>query len=70
MARNVVNLVPPFVPDASYHGTSAPVEFVERGLEVPEIVPMGHTMYGGRAVTAWHAQSVLASRGELDRYRR
>jgi carbonic anhydrase len=47
VVRNVANLVPPFAPDETYHGTSAAIEFAVRGLEVPEIVVMGHAMCGG-----------------------
>jgi carbonic anhydrase len=45
--RNVANLVPPYAPDAAYHGTSACLEFAVRGLEVPHIVVLGHTQCGG-----------------------
>ena len=45
--RNVANLVPPFGPDDNYHGTSAAIEFAVRGLEVPDIMVMGHAMCGG-----------------------
>lgn len=45
--RNVANLVPPYAPDASYHGTSAALEFAVRGLRVPLVVVMGHAMCGG-----------------------
>lgn len=45
--RNVANLVPPFAPDAAYHGTSAAVEFAVRVLEVRDLVIMGHGRCGG-----------------------
>jgi len=47
VVRNVANLVPPFAPDAGYHGTSAALEFAVRSLEVPDIIVMGHAMCGG-----------------------
>ena len=47
IVRNVANLVPPFAPDDGYHGTSAALEFAVRGLEVPDIIVMGHAMCGG-----------------------
>jgi carbonic anhydrase len=47
VVRNVANLVPPYQPDAAYHGTSAALEFAVRSLEVPEIVVMGHALCGG-----------------------
>ncbi len=45
--RNVANLVPPYAPDAAYHGTSAALEFGVRVLEVPHIVVLGHGRCGG-----------------------
>lgn len=45
--RNVANLVPPYAPDASYHGTSAALEFAVCGLEVKDILIMGHSSCGG-----------------------
>jgi carbonic anhydrase len=45
--RNVANLVPPYAPDAAYHGTSAALEFGVRVLEVPRIMVLGHGLCGG-----------------------
>ncbi len=45
--RNVANLVPPYEPDASYHGTSAAIEFGVRVLEVRDIIVLGHGLCGG-----------------------
>ncbi|HTZ70618.1 MAG TPA: carbonic anhydrase [Acetobacteraceae bacterium] len=45
--RNVANLVPPYMPDAAYHGTSAALEFAVKGLEVTTIIVMGHAQCGG-----------------------
>lgn len=45
--RNVANLVPPYAPNADYHGTSAALEFAVRRLEVPYVVVLGHTGCGG-----------------------
>ena len=47
IVRNVANLIPPYMPDAEYHGTSAAVEFAVRALEVEQIVVMGHAQCGG-----------------------
>ena len=45
--RNVANLVPPYAPDAAYHGTSAAIEFGVRRLEIPHLVVLGHGLCGG-----------------------
>jgi carbonic anhydrase len=45
--RNVANLVPPYQPDGAYHGTSAAIEFGVLGLEVSDLIVMGHGMCGG-----------------------
>jgi carbonic anhydrase len=45
--RNVANLVPPYQPDGAYHGTSAAIEFGVLGLEVKDLIVMGHGMCGG-----------------------
>jgi carbonic anhydrase len=47
VVRNVANLVPPYMPDAAFHGTSAAVEFGVRVLGVRELVVMGHALCGG-----------------------
>ncbi len=47
--RNVANLVPPFGPDAAYHGTSSAIEFAIIHLKVEHIVVMGHGRCGGIA---------------------
>ena len=45
--RNVANLVPPYAPDAAYHGTSAALEFGVRVLKVPHVIVLGHALCGG-----------------------
>ncbi|MFG1403878.1 carbonic anhydrase [Xanthobacter sediminis] len=47
IVRNVANLVPPYQPDANYHGTSAAIEFAVRVLQVKHVVVMGHAQCGG-----------------------
>ncbi|HER26581.1 MAG TPA: carbonic anhydrase [Rhodospirillales bacterium] len=47
IVRNVANLVPPYAPDGSYHGTSAAVEFAVRDLGVGHIIVLGHSHCGG-----------------------
>lgn len=45
--RNVANLVPPYGPDASYHGTSAALEFGVSILKVRHVIVLGHGLCGG-----------------------
>lgn len=45
--RNVANLIPPFNADGQQHGTSAALEFGVTGLNVRNIVVMGHGRCGG-----------------------
>ena len=45
--RNVANLVPPYEPHSDYAGTSAALEFAVTGLNVENIVVMGHGRCGG-----------------------
>jgi carbonic anhydrase len=45
--RNVANLVPPYAPDAAYHGTSAALEFGVRVMEIRDLVVLGHGLCGG-----------------------
>lgn len=45
--RNVANLVPPYAPDSSYHGTSAALEFGVRVMEVQHLIVLGHGLCGG-----------------------
>jgi carbonic anhydrase len=47
IVRNVANLVPPYAPDAAYHGTSAAIEFGVRVLRVPHLIVLGHGSCGG-----------------------
>ena len=47
VVRNVASLVPPYAPDAAYHGTSAALEFGVRVLEVHDLLVMGHALCGG-----------------------
>lgn len=47
VVRNVANLVPPYAPDAAYHGTSAALEFGLRVLGIPNLAVLGHGSCGG-----------------------
>lgn len=62
VVRNVANLVPPYQPDARYHGTSAAVEFAVRDLGVRHVVVLGHSRCGGMGALRHYAQG-----GSLDR---
>jgi carbonic anhydrase len=45
--RNIANMVPPYEPDAQFHGTSSALEFAVQSLKVSSIVVMGHGRCGG-----------------------
>jgi len=45
--RNVANLVPPYEARADHHGTGAALEFAVGGLQVSNILVMGHGRCGG-----------------------
>ena len=47
VVRNVAALVPPYRPDAGYHGTSAALEYGIRVLGITRIVVLGHAQCGG-----------------------
>ncbi len=47
VARNIANLVPPFVEGGSTHGTSAALEYAVSGLKVKHLVILGHCKCGG-----------------------
>jgi len=47
VVRNVAGLIPPYRPDAGYHGTSAALEYGVRVLKVARIVVLGHAQCGG-----------------------
>ncbi len=45
--RNIAGLVPPYQPDARYHGTSAALEYGVRVLGVSRVVVLAHGQCGG-----------------------
>lgn len=47
VVRNIANLVPPFETGGKYHGVSAAIEFAVTGLNVENILVMGHRQCGG-----------------------
>ena len=47
IVRNVANLIPPYEPDAGYHGTSSAIEYAVRILLVEHVIVMGHSHCGG-----------------------
>jgi len=71
VVRNVAALVPPYEPDAGYHGTSAALEFGVRVLKVPRLVVLGHEQCGGVRAMAYgpppQARDFIASWVELGR---
>lgn len=68
VVRNVANLVPPFEPDAHYHGTSAAIEFAVLGLEVRHIVVLGHAGCGGIKALSEGAGGVGSDGGFVGRW--
>lgn len=71
VVRNVAALVPPYEPDARYHGTSAALEFGVRVLKVPRLVVLGHGQCGGVRAMAYgpppQARDFVAAWVELGR---
>ena len=49
VVRNVAGIVPPFEPDAGYHGTSAAIAFAVIRLGVKHALVLGHAQCGGIA---------------------
>lgn len=47
--RNIANLVPPYLPDDDYHGTSAAIEYAVKFLHVSNLLIVGHSDCGGVA---------------------
>lgn len=47
VVRNVANLVPPYAPDGSHHGTSSALEFGVCNLKVRNIIVLGHSACAG-----------------------
>jgi len=47
IVRSVANLVPPADPDGHHHGTDAALEFGVTGLNIPNIMVLGHAKCGG-----------------------
>jgi len=45
--RNIANLVPPYKPDGTHHGTSAAVEYAVTALKVAHVIVLGHSSCGG-----------------------
>ena len=64
VVRNVANLVPPYEPDGSLHGTSAALEFAVQSLKVRHIVVLGHGRCGG-IHAALHPQAEPLSPGDF-----
>ena len=71
VVRNVAALVPPYEPDAGYHGTSAALEFGVKVLKVSRLVVVGHGQCGGVRAMVYgpppQARDFIASWVELGR---
>ncbi len=71
VVRNVAALVPPYEPDAGYHGTSAALEFAVKVLKVARLVVLGHGQCGGVRAMAYgpppQARDFIASWVEIGR---
>ncbi len=71
VVRNVAALVPPYKPDAGYHGTSAALEFGVKVLKVARLVVLGHGQCGGVRALAFgpppQARDFIASWVEIGR---
>jgi carbonic anhydrase len=71
VVRNVAALVPPYEPDARYHGTSAALEFGVKVLKVNRLVVLGHGQCGGVRAMAFgpppRARDFIASWVEIGR---
>jgi carbonic anhydrase len=69
VVRNVAALVPPYEPDARYHGTSAALEFGVKVLKVARLVVLGHGQCGGVRAMAYgpppQARDFIASWVEI-----
>jgi carbonic anhydrase len=69
VVRNVAALVPPYEPDARYHGTSAALEFGVKVLKVSRLVVLGHGQCGGVRAMAYgpppQARDFIASWVEI-----
>ncbi len=68
MVRNVANVVPPYTPDDDHHGTSAALEFAVKGLNVPNIVILGHARCGGIAALVDRESNTQAKTDFIDQW--
>lgn len=68
IVRNVANLVPPFEPLGDFHSTSAALEYAVTGLDVENIVVMGHASCGGVRAYLDGAYEAENTRGFIHRW--
>ena len=68
VVRNVANLVPPFDPKADHQGTGAALEFAVGGLNVSNILVMGHGRCGGVRAYLDGVYNRPAQPGLIDRW--
>lgn len=66
--RNVANLVPPYEPEGKYHGTSAAIEFAVLGLNVPNLIVLGHSHCGGVAAYRQKVRDNVTKEGFIGRW--
>lgn len=66
--RNVANLVPPYEPAGKYHGTSAAIEFAVLGLQVPNLIVLGHSHCGGVAAYRQKVRDNVSKEGFIGRW--
>lgn len=68
VVRNIANLVPPYLPDDEYHGTSAALEFAVECLMVKHIVVLGHAHCGGINAYVRHKSTLHSSGQFIDKW--
>ena len=63
VARNIANLVPPYIPDAAQRAMSAALEFAVQALKVKHIVVLAHAQCGG--IRAYAEEAAPLSPGDF-----
>ncbi len=68
MVRNVANIAPPFEEDKAFHGTSAALEFAILGLDVEDVIVLGHSQCGGIEACAKNIKTGSSTTSFLDNW--